>query len=254
MAVLLPSVHPLPDQCLLHLCWRMWLVFLGACPRPQLWTVLIKGAGRGAACSSTGFHGNQRAHLRSVSVPLVLVIQPPRPHSSGSEDAFGRHVLPSGYCSRWGVAPGRCFRPVSSHIRLIIDVSVVVSELFLWPLNQHRHKACRPSGCSPTSCWFLPCILFVSSPRSMWDLSCLPSYPKTLLIMNLQLNERCFCPVVWFKITLDGKTQARSYFSENINIEFVSALRVRIRTIVENRIAADMLLTFLVKLWIKYFF
>ena len=63
-----------------------------------------------------------------------------------------------------------------------------------------------------------------------------------------------FLPVVWFKIILDGKTQARSYSSENINIEFVSASRVRIRTIVENRIAVDMLLTFMVRLWIKYFF
>ena len=43
MAVLLPSVHPLPDQCLLHLYLGMWLIFLGTCPRPQLWTVLIKG-------------------------------------------------------------------------------------------------------------------------------------------------------------------------------------------------------------------
>ena len=63
--------------------------------------------------------------------------------------------------------------------------------------------------------------------------------------------------VPWFGLKshlMAKRRQARSYFSENINTEFVSALRVRIRTIVENRIAADMLLPFLVKLWIKYFF
>ena len=54
MAVVLSSVHPLPDQCLLHLYLGVGLIFLGTCPRPQLWTVLIKGV----VHASTGFHGN----------------------------------------------------------------------------------------------------------------------------------------------------------------------------------------------------
>ena len=47
MVVLLLSVHPQPNQSLLHLHLLMWLTFLHTCSRPQLVIVLIKGAVRG---------------------------------------------------------------------------------------------------------------------------------------------------------------------------------------------------------------
>lgn len=86
----------------------------------------------------------------------------------------------------------------------------------------------------------------------MWELSCLHSYSKTLFIMNLELNEKCFSPVVWIKIELDGKIQTRCCFTGNINIEFISVFRVSVRTIMGNRIAAEVVLTFMGKIWIKY--
>ena len=171
------------------------------------------------------------------------------PASPGSEDCC--HVLPAVYRTWLGVAPGPCFRLVSfpyplNHWCLCC---------WLWArslaLKLAKPRACRPAGCCLTGCWFLPCILFV--PGYMWQLSCLHSYPKTLFIMNLQLNEKCFRPVVWIKIKLDGKTQTRCYFTGNINIEFISALRVRIRTVMEDRIADDMLLNFMVKYGLNSF-
>lgn len=69
--------------------------------------------------------------------------------------------------------------------------------------------------------------------------------------MNLQLNENCFSPVTLFKIRLDGKTQNRCCFTENISVEFISAFTARMRTIMENRIAAGMLLTFMDKIFCK---
>ena len=40
MALLLLSIHPLLNQCLLHLHLRTWLTFLYACPRAQLMRAL----------------------------------------------------------------------------------------------------------------------------------------------------------------------------------------------------------------------
>ena len=47
VAVLLLSVHPLPDQCLLHLHPMQVTDFPSTCPGPQLVIVFIKGAVRG---------------------------------------------------------------------------------------------------------------------------------------------------------------------------------------------------------------
>lgn len=102
-------------------------------------------------------------------------------------------------------------------------------------------------------CWLLPCILLVSSSSlgCMSEPSCLHRYPKSLFIMNLQLNVKCFSPVTWCKIRLDGKTQNRCCFTENISVAFISAFTVRMRTVVENRIAAGVLLTFMDKIFCK---
>lgn len=61
--------------------------------------------------------------------------------------------------------------------------------------------------------------------------------------MNLQLKEKCFSPVIWNKLKLDDKILTRCYLTENIDTEFISAFIVRRRTVMENRIAAGVLLT-----------
>lgn len=48
MIVLLLSVRPLPDQCLLHLYLTHKTDLPSTCPRPQLVIILIKGMGGGA--------------------------------------------------------------------------------------------------------------------------------------------------------------------------------------------------------------
>lgn len=69
--------------------------------------------------------------------------------------------------------------------------------------------------------------------------------------MKLQLNEKYFSPVTWIKIRLDDKTQTRCCFTENMNVAFISAFTASIRTIMENRIVAGVLLTFMDKVFYK---
>lgn len=69
--------------------------------------------------------------------------------------------------------------------------------------------------------------------------------------MKLQLNAKCFSPVTWIKIRLDDKTQTRCYFTENMNVAFISAFTASIRTFMENKIAAGVLLTFMNKVFRK---
>ena len=95
MAILLLSVHPLTNQCLLHLHLLMWLTFLHTCPRVQLMTVLALDQNppwcfqrAGGAWPSAGFHSNWWPNLTSTplmtgNLPTLLSASP------GSKDCHG---------------------------------------------------------------------------------------------------------------------------------------------------------------------
>ena len=53
-------------------------------------------------------------------------------------------------CTQWDVTQETCFRHVSPHIDLTIDVSVADSGFFLLSLKLDKYRHCRSVGFSPT--------------------------------------------------------------------------------------------------------
>ena len=97
VTVLWLSVHPLPDQCLYPLH-----------PNSHGWPSSVLAPGK---YSSTAFPGNQGANLMSIP-PSITCNLPLNPRTKPAYLILSavRHTL-------WGVAPGPCFRLVSSPVR-----------------------------------------------------------------------------------------------------------------------------------------
>ena len=135
MAVLLLSVPTPPDQCLLHLHPTYMTDLPTYLPQTPASNCSYQ---RGGARPSASFPGNWRANLTSI------------PTLTGNLPFLPGRKPAAMFCQPlWEVAPGPCFKHVSSPIHETIDVSVADSGLSS-VLKLGKCKLCRRADCSPT--------------------------------------------------------------------------------------------------------
>ena len=146
MVVLLLSVHPLLDQCLLHLLLLTGLTFLTTCPRPQLVISLIKEAVSGVPlCWFPWGLMSQPDIIPPVTGNFPFHLLSPLP----PEDCH--HVLPAILRTQQGVAPGPCVRCVNSlSIKPLMSLLLIQASSSDLKLGKYLGRSCMSAGCSST--------------------------------------------------------------------------------------------------------
>ena len=96
-------------------------------------------------CPSASFPGSWGAHL--MSFPSW---EPPPSHPRPGSEAC-HHILPAVCRTWWGVAPGSCFRHVSSPYTLNHWCLCCWLQALSSVSKLGKYRPCRPAWCSPTT-------------------------------------------------------------------------------------------------------